>query len=202
MLNFEQKTPCPGQTSGVMLGGIAMFTRVRDLWASKSVSHGYSISGVLGRSMSMSEVKMQPWQVFHAAIKAIGAENVARIFNREKRSAYNWGQDPMCTEVRCKSPLELLHTLLERMDAMGYGYVARSAVRYLETAIDHDTVASYLVPLKATIQEEILADYSAVAALQRAIECGSSIDRVKELKREAIDEIERTVARYGKQVQQ
>lgn len=141
---------------------------------------------------------MQPWQVFHAAIKAIGADNVARIFNREKRSAYNWGQDPACTEVRCKSPLELLHTLFERLDAMGYGYVCRSAIGYLETAIDQDAVCSDLVPLKLTITEEILADYGAVSTLQRAIECGEPIERVKELKRGAIDEIERTVAKYSK----
>jgi hypothetical protein len=146
----------------------------------------------------MREVKMQPWQVFHAAIKAVGADNVARVFNREKRSAYNWGQDPACTEVRCKSPLELLHTLFERLDAMGYGYVCRAAIRYLESAIDQDAVSSDLVALKPTVQEEILADYTAVAALQLAIECGAGIERVKCLKRDAIDEIERTVAKYAK----
>lgn len=139
---------------------------------------------------------MQPWQVFHASIKAIGAEQVARIFNREKRSAYNWGQDPACTQVRCKSPLELLHTLFERLDAVGYGFVARASIRYLETAIDQSAVASDLVPLKPTIQEEILADYSAVAALQHAIECGADMEAICDLKRAAIEEIERTVAKY------
>jgi len=69
--------------------------------------------------MSYGEGKKQPWQVFRAARKYLGGNNVARIFNREVRSAHNWAQDPAQTECRCKSPLELLHTLFERMDAAG-----------------------------------------------------------------------------------
>ncbi len=141
---------------------------------------------------------MQPWQVFQAARKYIGPEVVAKIFNREKRSAYNWGQDPAFTECRCKSPLELLHTLFERMDAVGIGYVARAAIRYLETALDNDQDLDDIKEPLPTIDQEILADFRAVAELQRCIEGGCSIEQVKSCQDAARAEIERTVARYIK----
>lgn len=141
---------------------------------------------------------MQPWQVFQAARKYIGADVVAKIFNREKRSAYNWGQDPAYTECRCKSPLELLHTLFERMDAVGIGYVARAAIRYLETALDSDVDPGDLREPLADIDQEILADFRAVAELQRCIEQGCNADEVRSFAVAAKDEIDRTIARYIK----
>lgn len=149
------------------------------------------------RSMSTEPLKMQPWQVFHAAGKHLTNEGVARIFNREKRSAYSWGQDPACTEHRCQSPLELLHNLFVRMDAVGVGYVARSAIRYLESALDPVEPPPIIEPLP-TIQEEILADYTAVAALQQVINAGGDMEQVQQYKQDAIEEIERTVDRYAR----
>ena len=151
----------------------------------------------MNTSMSDESPKMQPWQVFHAAKKHLGVEAVARIFNKEKRSAYNWAGDPACTEVRCKSPLELLHTLFERMDAAGCGYMARAAIRYLETALDDTDPPLVREPLP-TVQDELLADYAALAEFQRAIHAGMDMDAVQSLKIAAIEEIERTVARYGR----
>jgi len=49
-----------------------------------------------------------------------------------------------------------------------------------------------------TIHEEILADYSAVARLQQAIEAGADLETINNLKKEAVEEIERTVARYAR----
>lgn len=90
----------------------------------------------MNMSMSDEAPRMQPWQVFQAARKYLGANIVAHIFNREVRSAHNWAQDPVHTECRCKSPLELLHTLFERMDAAGVGYATRAGIEYLSTALD------------------------------------------------------------------
>jgi len=148
--------------------------------------------------MTEQQPKMQPWQVFHGARKAMGAAVVARIFNRSIRSAHDWAQDPTCTEVRCKSPLELLHTLFERMDAVGYGYAARAAIRYLETALEQDVVVGVVPLVKDTMEQEVLADYAAVASLQRAIEAGKPVDVVHELKHAAMDELDRTFAKYCK----
>lgn len=150
------------------------------------------------QSMPIDSPRMQPWQVFHAANKHLTAETVARCFNREKRSAYAWGQDPAHTECRCKSPLELLHTLFERMDTVGLGYAARAGIEYLSTAIDPDVQVPGIKEPLPTIQEEILADYSAVNRLQQAIEADRGIDAVNRYKREAIAEIERTVAKYSR----
>lgn len=148
--------------------------------------------------MSYEQSKMQPWQVFHAARKVLGANIVARIFNRELRSAHNWAQDPAHTDCRCKSPLELLHTLFERLDAAGSGYVARAGIDYLATAIDPAVQVEGIRDPLPTINEEILADYSVVARLQQAIEAGEAMEIVNNLKKEAIEEIERTVARYAR----
>jgi len=147
--------------------------------------------------MSYEQSKMQPWQVFHAARKTLGANVVARVFNREIRSAHNWAQDPAHTECRCKSPLELMHTLFERMDASGIGYVARAGIRYLESAVDDDVEVGDIQEPLPTLTEEILADYSAVAALQWAVDSGAGLDEVKHIAAEAIGEIERTVAKYA-----
>ncbi len=147
--------------------------------------------------MSINEAKMQPWQVFHAARKYLGVDEAARIFNREKRSAYSWAQDPAYTECRCKSPLELLHTLFERMDTVGIGYVARAAIRYLETAIDAEVDMDEIVATRPTLAEEILADYSSVAALQDAINRGCTVEEARGLALLAKAEIDRTVAKLA-----
>ncbi len=127
--------------------------------------------------------------------KVFGASRVARIFNREKRSAYSWAQDPAFTEHRCKNPLDLMHALFVEFDARGLGYVARDAIAYLSTAVD-DLESSPVTEPLPTIEAELLADFSAVASLKTAIDRAEPVDRVKELKREAVSELERTVARY------
>ena len=148
--------------------------------------------------MSDDQRQMKPWQVFSAARKHLGAEVVARIFNREIRSAHNWGQDPTYTQCRCRNPLELLYVLFERMDTVGLGYVVRAALQYLGGALDQNS-GQETGAIKATlptIQQEILADYTKVAALHAGVEAGLSVEEIMYRKQEAIDEIERTVAKY------
>ena len=150
----------------------------------------------MNKSMSYESPKMQPWQVFQAARKHLGANLVARIFNREVRSANSWAQNPVFTECRCKNPLELLHALFERMDSVGLGYAARAGIEYLATAIDPDVQVGGIKEPLPTIELEVLADYSAIARLQKAIEDDLGIDAINRYKREAVEELERTVARY------
>lgn len=152
------------------------------------------------RSMTTNEIKMQPWQVFAAAIKGLTAERVARIFNKQIRSAYNWGQDPAFTEERCRNPLELLHSLFNNMDAVGFGWAARAGIRYLETAVDPEVRVDAVQQLLPTIQEELLADYRCLAEFQRAIEGGRPVAEVHELKHQAFDEIERSFSKYRKEM--
>lgn len=148
------------------------------------------------KSMTQETGKMQPWQVFHAGIRTLGVNMVARIFNRKIRSAYDWAQDPSYTECRCKSPLELLHTYFERLADSGREYVVEAAIQYLRTSIDHGERSCPIVEPLPTMNEEILADYSAVATLQQAIGCGRQTSEIMDLAVEAKAEIDRTVALY------
>ncbi|MDL2268842.1 hypothetical protein LJC71_04800 [Desulfosarcina sp. OttesenSCG-928-A07] len=152
--------------------------------------------------MTKQSDRLQPWQVFHVARKYLGASTVAQIFNRQTRSAYDWAQDPACTEVRCKSPLELLHTMFERMDAYGLGYAAKAGIRYLETAIDPDADEEGAITLPLpTVMEELLEDYRLLSVLQKAIEEGQDIESVKETVGALNAAIDRTVARYIKDME-
>lgn len=150
------------------------------------------------KAMTSGTRKMQPWQVFHAARIQLGPDVVAHIFNRSKRAAYDWAQDPACTQVRCKSPLELLHTLFERLDEAGRGYVCRAAISYLETALADNSIPPEILEPHPCIDIEILRDFGAVANLKSAIDSHENLETVSEFAAEAKAEIERTLARYAK----
>lgn len=147
--------------------------------------------------MSMKNGKLQPWQIFQAARKYLGPAVVSQIFGKANaRSAYDWAQDPATTEHRCKSPLEAMHAMFERLDAVGMGYVARAALAYLQSAVDDGADGSALVEPRPTINEELLADYEAVAGLQAAVSRCAELEDVIVLVQAAKDEIDRTYARY------
>lgn len=148
--------------------------------------------------MSINVSKMQPWQVFHIARKYLGADVVAKVFNKEKRSAYSWAQNPDYTSHRCRSPLELLHSLFVRMDDQGLGYAVRAAINYLQTALDGGELGGEVVEPLATMGEEQLADYKCLAEFQAAIDHGAPAAEVKRLKGLACAEIDRTLAKYIK----
>ncbi|MGI6655233.1 MAG: hypothetical protein ACOX5Z_00070 [Desulfobulbus sp.] len=137
---------------------------------------------------------MQPWQIFHAARVALTPERVGKIFNRGARAAYDWAQDPATTQVRCRSPLELLHTLFEELELVGRGYVARAACAYLLSALDGGEVPERVKEPHRNMSVELLRDFAAVATLQRAIDAGADLAEVRALANEAKDEIDRTVA--------
>lgn len=147
--------------------------------------------------MTQEQRKMQPWQVFHAARKSIGANAVAQIFNRSIRAAHDWAQDPAHTQVRCKSPLELLHTLFERLDEMGRGHVAEAGIAYLKTAISgNDEQPDAIKPLLSTMEAEQVEDFHAAAAFHRAINEGADPDLIETLMKAANAANERTYAKY------
>ncbi|WP_035273630.1 hypothetical protein [Desulfogranum japonicum] len=145
--------------------------------------------------MTMNSPELQSWQVFQAARKYIGAERVARIFNRKVRSAYSWAQNPAFTEHRCKNPLDTLHALFTELDARGMAYVVQDALTFLASSIDDVDASEFKEPLP-TITEEILADYTAISTLKDAIDERKSIDTIVFLGHEAEAEIQRTVAKY------
>lgn len=150
--------------------------------------------------MTKKTERMQSWQVFRAARKQLGPELLGKIFHRGVRSAYDWGQDPACTEVRCRNPLDLMHALFERLDEQGRGYVARAAIAYLESALDDEAEAVDVPEPHPSLDVELLRDFAAVSRLQAAVETGEDVHLVRAIAAEAKDEIERTVARYMQDV--
>lgn len=150
--------------------------------------------------MAKTNNELQSWQIFHAARKFLSVERIVLIFGKKNaRSVYTWAQDPRVTDDRCKDPLEATHTMLQDLDAIGRGDVARAAIDYLSTAIDHhDQFLAAVHDLKPTISEEILADFQAVSIYARSIESCENIDIVDALRQGAIDEINRTHAKFLK----
>lgn len=147
--------------------------------------------------MSIESPKLQPHQVYHIGKKSLGVAVMSSIFGRSSRAAYDWAQDPLFTEKRCRNPLETHHAYFQALDMHGYGYVAQAAINYLQTALD----PTDLPPVKETlptIEQEVLADYKAVSALQKGIENCEEVDLVETLVQEAKDEIDRTFAKYLK----
>lgn len=149
--------------------------------------------------MAITPKKLQSWQIFHAARKHLGVERVICIFGKKNaRSAYTWAQDPRFTEDRCRDPLEATHAMLSELDTVGRGDVARACLSYLATAVDGASFdLAAVASLKPTIDAEVLADYQALAAMQHAIEHGAELAEVGRLRHEAVDEINRTFAKFA-----
>jgi len=146
--------------------------------------------------------EMQSWQVFHCARKHLGRSVLYNIFGkRHARTVDLWCQDPRFTDKDAVSydPLQGLRDLLSLLDDHGHVPVVRAALQYIAAGTsvecDHSGDCSDLLP---TMAEEILADFRAVADLQRGIEAGMAAHAVNQLKAAAINEIERTVALYLK----
>lgn len=142
--------------------------------------------------------KFEAWQVFAASFKALGRAKVAGCLGVTESAAYQYGANPTTTgEKRCRNPLERIHSLLYELDMWGRGDVCRDAIDYLRTAFE-EAEPKPVSELKPTMNEELLADYQAVASLQRAVESCEQIDIVEALVEAAKAEIDRTYAKYLK----
>lgn len=154
--------------------------------------------------MPISSNKMQSWQVFHFARKHLTRSALYAIFGKKNARAVDyWCEDPRYTAKLdgAYDPLQGVKTLLESLDDQGHCGVVRAAVAYLteNTSVQCDYEQSIVEPM-ANLTDEILADYRAVAELQRAIELHCDIAGVEHLLLEATAELERTVARYRKEM--
>lgn len=148
--------------------------------------------------MRNGKMKFEAWQVFAASFKAIGRAKVAACLGVTESTAYQYGANPNTTgDKRCRNPLERMHSLLNELDTWGRADVCRDAINYLRSAFE-EADPKPVVELKATMNDELLADYQAVATLQRAIESCEQIDIVEVLVEEAKAEIDRTYAKYLK----
>jgi len=144
--------------------------------------------------------EMQSWQVFHYARKRLGRSVLYAIFGkRHARTVDLWCQDPRFTDKEAISydPLQGLRDLLSLLDDHGHVPVVRAALQYLASGTSLDCEqggdCSDLLP---TLNEEILADYRAVADLQRGLEAGVAAHAANQLLAAAVNELQRTVAKY------
>jgi len=152
--------------------------------------------------MSNKQTKLEPWQIYHIALQHLTPGRVAGIYGKINiRSAYDWAQSPYTTAKRCRSPLERTHELFRILDQIGFGYAARAGIAYLQTALTPEVLPE-LDDLKPTMIEEELADYQLLSEFQAAINHGASVGIVKDLKQKAVDEIERTLAKYIQEKQE
>jgi hypothetical protein len=148
--------------------------------------------------------KMQSWQVFHFARKHLNRSALYAIFGKKNARAVDyWCEDPRYTAKLegAYDPIQGVKSLLETLDDHGHCGVVRSTLAYLSagTSAASDDIQKIVEPM-SNISEEILADFRAVAELQRAIEEKLDIAGVEHLMLEAIAELERTVACYQKKV--
>ncbi len=143
----------------------------------------------------MSE-KFETWQIWRGLRKCLKDKFLMKAFGkRNARTISGYAENPRETQGRGNDLLENLHTVFSEADIRGRGDLARAAIAYLETSLEPEYLPSVNKPLP-TIQEEILADYSAVSELQVSISRGDDTDVVNEYKQAAIDEIERTYSKY------
>lgn len=155
--------------------------------------------------MTKVSVKMQSWQVFHYARKHLTRSVLYTIFGRKNARAVDyWCEDPRYTakHTGAYDPIQGVKTLIDTLDDRGHCDVVRSIFAFLSTGTTCETGKDpEITDLLPTVGEEILADFRTVGDLQRAIEAGASLDEVKQYRGLAIAEIDRTIARYAKDVQ-
>jgi len=139
--------------------------------------------------------KLATWQLWHAMKCHLGEGFLMKILGRRNgRTIRLYCQDPNFTEDRCKDPLQTLHLLFCELVVIGRGDVAKKAIAFLQTAIRPETEICAVEQLKDSMSAEILADFSAVEALRRAIDDGANLVDIKKRKDLAVEEIERTYA--------
>ncbi len=154
--------------------------------------------------MPNSLAKMQSWQVFHFARKHLGRSVLYAIFGKKNARAVDyWCEDPRYTAKveGAYDPIQGVKSMLDILDDQAHLGVVRATIAYLtaDTSIRSDYQRKIVEPM-SNLTDEILADYRAVAELQRAIEQRRDVEEVEELMVEAMAELERTLACYRKEI--
>jgi len=153
--------------------------------------------------MAKSSNKMQSWQVFHFARKHLGAALLCTVFGKKNARTVNyWCEDPAYTAKNDFSydPIFGVKQLADKLDDRGHTDVVRALRSFLfgDTSLD-DGDGCGLGDLQPTMVEEKLCDYQTIGELHNAITSKADPAEVERMKREAIAEIERTVALYIKE---
>lgn len=145
---------------------------------------------------------MRSWQIFHFARKHLGRSRLYALFGRKNARAVDlWCEDPRFTgkSEDAYDPLRGIKSLIDDLDDHGHTSVVRAAIGFLKAGTSlEDEYAPHVSDLLPTMSEEKLADFHAVAEFQAAIDRCEDRQEVEAKKREAIEELERTFAKYQK----
>lgn len=143
---------------------------------------------------------MKSWQIFHFTRKHLGRSVLYAIFGKKNaRTVDYWCEDPRYTDKpdSASDPILWVKNLLDTLDDHGYTHVVRAAISFFKTGTSlEDEYAPVVDDLLPTMDAEKLADFHAVARFQEAIDRGADCQEVDALKQAAIEEVERTFAKY------
>lgn len=150
--------------------------------------------------MAKRKVVMQSWQIFHFARKHLGRGALYAIFGRKNaRTVDYWCENPRFTgkpEI-ASDPILWVKNLLDTLDDHGYTPVVRAAIAFFKSGTSlEEGYAPAVDDLLPTLDAEKLADFHAVAKFQAAIDRCDDCQVVASLKQAAIEEVERTFAKY------
>lgn len=150
--------------------------------------------------MAKGNQQMQSWQVLHFFRKHLGRSALYAIFGKKNaRTVDYWCEDPKYTgkSERAFDPIQGVKDLLEMLDDHGHTATVRACLDFLRSGTSLDEGCSPEVSdLLPTLTEEELADYTCLADFQAAIHRCAPYEEVNALKKSAIEEIERTFAKY------
>lgn len=143
---------------------------------------------------------MRSWQILHYARKHLGRSALYAIFGkRNGRIVELWCEDPMYTDKSedAYDPIMGVKNLLTALDDQGHCGTVRACIDFLVAGTSLGCGQTpEIIELQPTINEELLADYAAVALLQEGIAHELEPHIIKARKDAAIAELERTYAKY------
>ena len=127
--------------------------------------------------------------------KAIGVSECADIFSVDQRTVYRWRADGLSAE-RSTSVMEKFRHLLSMLIMFDRCDLAAAAVEYFNSLLLDAAAGIGVVPLAKTIHEEVSRDFISVGTLAAAIAEQQPVAVVKIRAVAAIEEINRSVAKY------
>ena len=155
--------------------------------------------------MPKNQPEMKSWLPFHYTRKHLGGEILYAIFGKKNaRTVDYWCQDPKVTNKPegAFDPIQGVKDLLETLDDHGHFSMVRATLEFLASGT---SVGCGETPkpedIKPTINEELLLDYACVAEMHKAIKNKVHPDEIEKLRRQAVDEIDRTYAKYRRDFQ-
>ena len=142
---------------------------------------------------------LKTWQIYSAAIHYLSKEFITRLYSISNRQAERWAANPDTTESHSRNPMDRYEELLNKFMAVGRDDIARIAVDRQAKIVGCELkMAETTLPDKLNILDECLDDYPPLALFHEAIRKQTDIELVRHLYRDAIRELEETMAGYEK----